>query len=82
MVFVTFKSTILLPGLICGPNPVATTDTLILPSILSSKIDPTITSASGCTSALIALVTLSTSNKVKSVPPVILIKRPLAPSSE
>ena len=82
MLLVTLKSTILRPGLICGPSPVATTDTLILPSILSSKIDPTITSASGCTSALIAFVTLSTSNRVKSVPPVMLIRRPLAPSNE
>ena len=47
MLFVTLRSTILRPGLICGPSPVATTDTLTLPSILSSKIEPTITSASG-----------------------------------
>ena len=42
-------------------SPVATTDTLALPSKLSSNIDPTITSASGCTCSLISFVILSTS---------------------
>ena len=41
------KSTIDLVGFGCESNPVATTETLALPSSLSSKIDPTITSASG-----------------------------------
>ena len=63
-------------------RPVATTETLALPSKLSSNIEPTITSASGCTCSLISLVILSTSWRVKSVPPVMLINNPFAPSSE
>ena len=45
--FVTFKSTIDLVGLGLESSPVATTETLALPSKFSSKIEPTITSASG-----------------------------------
>ena len=43
---------------------------------------PNINSASGSTSALILFTDWSTSNKVRSFPPVILIKRPLAPWRE
>ena len=78
----TWISTTDLPGLECVSKPVATTDTLAVPSNFSSKIEPTITSASGCTCSLISLVILSTSWRVKSVPPVILINKPLAPSRE
>ena len=78
----TCKSIILFDGLSWGSNPVATTETLALPSRFSSKIDPTITSASGWTCSLISFVILSTSCNVKSVPPVMLINNPLAPSKE
>ena len=64
------------------PNPVATIDTLIFPSKASSKVEPTKISAEGSTSALILLAASSTSNKVISLPPVILIRRPLAPFNE
>ena len=43
----TYKSITAFVGLGVVSSPVATTDTLALPSKLSSKIDPTITSASG-----------------------------------
>ena len=56
-----FRSTTLFLDLGVVSSPVATTDTLALPSRLSSKIEPTITSASGCTCSLISLVILSTS---------------------
>ena len=80
--FAICRSTIDFDGFVWGSKPVATTDTLALPSNFSSKIEPTITSASGCTCSLISLVILSTSWRVKSVPPVMLIKRPFAPSRE
>ena len=80
--FAICRSTTDFPGLEWVSSPVATTDTLAVPSNFSSKIEPTITSASGWTCSLISLVILSTSCSVRSVPPVILIRRPFAPSSE
>ena len=63
-------------------RPVATIDTLNLPARFSSKVVPTKISADGSTSALILLAASSTSNKVMSLPPVILINSPLAPLRE
>ena len=50
--------------------------------MFSSLIAPNINSASGSTSALILLTDWSTSNKVRSFPPVILINKPFAPWRE
>ncbi len=62
--------------------PVATTETRIVPSRVSSKADPTRIFALGSTLSRILFAASSTSNSVKSVPPVILISTPRAPSSE
>ena len=59
--------------------PVATTDTRITPSSLSSKADPKIMVASASTSLRIRLAASSTSNNVISMPPVILIRTAWAP---
>ena len=63
-------------------NPVATIETLNLPARFSSKVVPTKISADGSTSALILFAASSTSNKVISFPPVILISKPFAPFKE
>ena len=63
-------------------SDVATIDTLIFPFIFSSLIAPNISSASGSTSALILFTAWSTSNNVKSLPPVIFINSPFAPWRE
>ena len=70
------------PSLLKPSRAVATIDTLIFPVMLSSFIAPKINSASGSTSALILFTDWSTSNKVRSFPPVILINNPFAPCSE
>ena len=59
--------------------PVATTDTRIEPSMVVSSVEPTIILASGSTFSRIILAASSSSNKVRSYPPVILIKTPRAP---
>ena len=59
--------------------PVATTDTLILPSRDSSKVEPKMILASASTSSRIRLAASSTSNSVMSCPAVIFISTPLAP---
>jgi len=64
------------------PKPVATIETLIFPPKDSSNVEPTKISAEGSTSALILFAASSTSNKVISLPPVMFIKRPLAPFNE
>ena len=60
----------------------ATIETLIFPFKLKSSIEPNINSASGSTSALILFTASSTSNNVRSDPPVIFTKRPFAPLSD
>ena len=62
--------------------PVATTDTLIVPSSVSSKADPTRMFAFGSTLSRILFAASSTSKSVKSEPPVMFISTPRAPSSE
>ena len=77
--------TILTTDLVSGACPskaVATIDTLILPSSAGSVIAPIINSASESTSALTLLTASSTSKRVKSFPPVILINKPFAPLRE
>ena len=69
-------------SVLCPSSAVATIDTLILPVIFSSLIAPNISSASGSTSALILFTDWSTSNNVRSFPPVILINNPFAPWRE
>ena len=59
--------------------PVATTETRIRPSILSSSAEPKMMLASGSTSSPILLAASSTSNKVMSGPPVMLMSTPRAP---
>ena len=75
----------LITGFVSGSCPskeVATIETLIFPFKVSSSIEPNINSASGSTSALILFTASSTSNIVRSLPPVIFTKRPLAPFKE
>ena len=60
----------------------ATKETLTFPSSDGSVIEPIIISAAWSTSFLILFTISSTSKRVKSSPPVILIKRPLAPFNE
>ena len=63
----------------CWPSSaVATIETLINPSKLSSVIAPIINSASGSTSALIYSQLHLLHNNFKSLPPVILTKSPFA----
>ena len=62
--------------------PVATTETRIFPSNSVSKVEPTIMFALGSTSSRILFAASSSSKSVKSYPPVIFIKTPLAPRSE
>ena len=62
--------------------PVATTDTRITPSNFSSKADPKIIVASGSTSSRMRFAASSTSNKVMSIPPVMLMRTALAPFIE
>ena len=64
---------------VAASMPVATTDTRITPSSLSSKADPKIIVASASTSLRMRLAASSTSNNVISMPPVILIKTACAP---
>ena len=59
--------------------PVATTETLTRPSSDSSKVEPKIIFTSPSTSSRMRFAASSTSNKVMSVPAVILIKTPFAP---
>jgi hypothetical protein len=61
---------------------VATTDTRIVPSKLSSKVAPTMMLASGSTSSRMRLAAWSTSKRVRSLPPVIEISTPRAPRIE
>ena len=61
--------------------PVATTETRITPSRLSSKVAPTMMLASWSTSSRMRVAASSTSNRVRSLPPVIEISRPGRPSS-
>ena len=60
-------------------NPVATTDTLIMPSNLSSNAEPKIIVASSSTSLRMRFAASSTSNSVISIPPVMLINSACAP---
>ena len=62
--------------------PVATTDTRITPSSFSSKAEPKMMVASGSTSLRIRFAASSTSNRVISIPPVILIRTAFAPFIE
>ena len=62
--------------------PVATTETRMPPSRDSSKVEPKMMLASGSTSSRTRLAASSTSNRVMSGPPVMLIKTPLAPFME
>src|SRR5215213_2237507 len=62
--------------------PVATTETRITPSRLSSKVAPTMILASWSTSSRIRVAASSTSNSVRSLPPVMETKRPRAPFIE
>ena len=58
--------------------PVATTETRTIPSRLSSKVAPTMMLASGSASSRMRLAASSTSNSVRSWPPVMEMIRPLA----
>src|SRR5712664_46791 len=58
--------------------PVATTETRTIPSRLASKVAPTMMLASGSASSRIRVAASSTSNSVRSLPPVIETIRPLA----
>jgi hypothetical protein len=58
--------------------PVATTETRTMPSRLSSKVAPTMMLASWSASSRMRVAASSTSNSVRSLPPVIEISRPLA----
>ena len=60
--------------------PVATTETRIFPSMVSSNVDPKRILALSSTSCRIRFAASSTSNSVISGPPVMLISTPLAPS--
>ena len=60
--------------------PVATTDTRILPVRVSSIAEPKMMLASSSTSSRMRLAAWSTSNSVRSSPPVMLISRPRAPA--
>ena len=62
--------------------PVATTETLILPSRLSSNVEPKMILAFSSTSSRILFAASSTSKRVISLPAVILISTPLAPLIE
>ncbi len=62
--------------------PVATTETLILPSRLSSNVEPKMMLALSSTSSRILFAASSTSKRVISLPAVILISTPLAPLIE
>src|SRR5436305_829597 len=62
--------------------PVATTDTRTMPSRLSSKVAPTMMLASLSTSSRMRVAASSTSYRVRSLPPVIEMSRPLAPFIE
>ena len=59
--------------------PVATTETRMMPSRLSSKVAPKMMLASASTSSRTRLAASSTSNSVMSRPPVMEMSRPLAP---
>ena len=59
--------------------PVATTDTRMRPSMSSRMVLPKMMLASGSTSARMRLAACSTSNSIRSGPPVMLISTPLAP---
>ena len=71
-------------GTLCdkASMPVATTDTRMTPSSFSSKAEPKMMVASGSTSARIRLAASSTSNRVISMPPVMLIRTARAPFIE
>ena len=58
--------------------PVATTETRTIPSRLSSKDAPTMMLASGSASSRMREAASSTSNNIRSLPPVMEIMRPLA----
>jgi hypothetical protein len=60
-------------------TPVATTDTRIVPSKLSSKAAPTMMLASGSASSRMRVAASSTSKRVRSLPPLIEISSPRAP---
>ena len=62
--------------------PVATTETRMTPSRFSSKVAPTMMLASWSTSSRMRVAASSTSNRVRSLPPVIEINRPRAPFIE
>ena len=62
--------------------PVAMTETRIFPSAVSSRTLPNMVKDSASTSARTRLAASSTSNRVKSGPPVMLMSTPLAPLME
>ena len=70
-------------GCVCGvasrlSMPVATTETRTIPSRLSSKVAPTMTLASWSTCSRMRVAASSTSNSMRSLPPVMEMMRPLA----
>jgi hypothetical protein len=71
----------LLRAIVACSIPVATTETRIRPSSASSKVAPTMMLASWSTSSRMRVAASSTSNSVRSLPPVMEMRRPLAPFS-
>ena len=65
--------------LMSASMPVATIETRITPSIVSSNVEPKMMLAPSSTSSRTRLAASSTSNRVMSRPPVMLINRPWAP---
>ncbi len=62
--------------------PVATTETRIVPSRALSKVAPRMMFASGSTSSRMRVAASSTSKRVRSLPPVMEMRRPRAPFIE